>query len=317
MNSFSFPGSRRDVRPSCGGSSRDGFTLVELLVVISIVALLVSMLLPALDRARDAARIVDCLSRKRQLGIVVHTFAADHNNLLPQRIMGQDSPSLWTNGSRQMDGYHHWEARGAWTLHKGGTWSNTTGSSFTNATGTMVGLGYVPAPELLFCPGFQRKPEQDYPSPADWLYDQPEYANRWEEMTDGDNQWGAFWTYSGVANLMFATPGGGTDSVTDLTLDTMASKSLGDMFMSPALYGCLNLAHIGNTGPYHKSHNLDGLNIVYYDGSASWLDRSTALSKPITAPSPVPENGDILNNRYPWKGKLNMWLREHGKPGGG
>lgn len=52
-----------------------GFTLVELLVVISIIALLISILLPALSKARAAARTVVCLSNMRQLGIANRLFA--------------------------------------------------------------------------------------------------------------------------------------------------------------------------------------------------------------------------------------------------
>ena len=56
-----------------------GFTLVELLVVISIIALLVGFLLPTLSSARNAAQAMRCSSNLRQIGIFGHSFAADHN----------------------------------------------------------------------------------------------------------------------------------------------------------------------------------------------------------------------------------------------
>src|SRR5690606_37071389 len=55
-----------------------GFTLVELLVVISIIAVLVSLLLPALGRARDVAQDVKCKSNQRQLALMVFLYQNDH-----------------------------------------------------------------------------------------------------------------------------------------------------------------------------------------------------------------------------------------------
>ena len=60
-----------------------GFTLIELLVVISIIALLIGILLPALSSAREAARAITCSSNERQQGIVLLTYANDNDQTLP------------------------------------------------------------------------------------------------------------------------------------------------------------------------------------------------------------------------------------------
>lgn len=60
-----------------------GFTLVELLVVIGIIALLISILLPTLAKAREAANVIVCSSNARQLTLAAMMFANDHKQNLP------------------------------------------------------------------------------------------------------------------------------------------------------------------------------------------------------------------------------------------
>lgn len=76
------------------------FTLVELLVVISVIALLISILLPSLNRARQQSRSVQCLTNLRQLAYGWHMYADDNNDIvLPGRFFkapgGTSSEANW------------------------------------------------------------------------------------------------------------------------------------------------------------------------------------------------------------------------------
>ena len=78
---------------------RAGFTLVELLVVIGIIAVLVGLLLPALTKARQEANSLSCMSNLRQIGIAMAGYAQANNGTYPLYYWNGDGDPTVPNGA--------------------------------------------------------------------------------------------------------------------------------------------------------------------------------------------------------------------------
>jgi len=110
----------RSVRPKSAPNGRrfncGGFTLVELLVVIGIIAVLVALLLPSLNRAREQAHAAACLSNMRQLAMAAGMYADDNRGRFPAPAwIGDPEPDDWIYWQTGLD-----QTQGALMKYLGG-----------------------------------------------------------------------------------------------------------------------------------------------------------------------------------------------------
>jgi prepilin-type N-terminal cleavage/methylation domain-containing protein/prepilin-type processing-associated H-X9-DG protein len=129
---------------------RSGFTLVELLVVMGIIALLVSILLPSLNRAREAAQRTACLSNLRSVMQLMHLYAADNKGQIP---LGCASDVYQTS---------YWVVLGTGKNIRWPSW------------GPLYKAGFLTDPRFLYCPSEEQNYHKFDTAPENaWLPDDP------------------------------------------------------------------------------------------------------------------------------------------------
>jgi len=109
--------------------TRRGFTLIELLVVIAIIGLLVALLLPAVQSARESGRRSVCMSHLKQLGVALHSFESARRSFPPSRYGPVASNYCWSTSTEANYQGNHFPAKGGPLPGGSGTYAGAGGLS--------------------------------------------------------------------------------------------------------------------------------------------------------------------------------------------
>lgn len=297
-----------------------GFTLVELLVVISVITLLVALLLPALAMAREAGVRSTCLNDRRQLGVAMALFAQDNRNRLPTATAFQDangalglepSSSAGLHPAAPSLAYTSGSARSAFYFFFANGGGNNVYVAYPLAT--MARKGYLESPKLLYCPGFERSPgglSLVGVSGATALsrHQLDAIPTFWRAITDGRLDWNTAPNnpsegFNGIALQLHITRDQSASAPPIYpypTYDDVADKWQADNNWSPVLHSCLQRG----SGPsltatqffsigVWQSHRGKGSNVAYFDGSARWISAEEVAKDGYLA-----DQGGGTNNPY-------------------
>ncbi len=300
---------------------RRGFTLVELLVVISIIAILISLLLPALAKARFWANVTVCANNQRQIYLATAEYSNENLGYMP----GSDAFEYVQGGTYATSyGYYPWEwVDGPGTpapLPPGVIWSQTVRWF---GVGVLIGQKYLLADATVNCPDFYISPASNTPnsnySPRQGVFTLPQlYSNA---VAQGD-------TPEQIANACFGQgsyildtvpyyqeydPSGANYDATNESNGKMGLPGSHGGYWSngllvvphiTALIMCLTTyADQPGIQPATITHEMKGVNCTYIDGHTQWLPIHQATWNMFNSIAyPASDGGDMRGayTLWPW-----------------